>query len=174
MASWQFDLHLVPRSAGPGDRDPWRVRQPARSWRQALDALLPRAASWSEQLSIWGTDDGHRIDVWEYQRRVESIVVRIDAREPIERLAPFCQGLAELAQAQGDVVFRSRGAVVEATGAALSEAICASAAWRFVHDGEFVGGPPNADPRYGQSGTGPPDPRLSHARRGGEADAGVD
>jgi hypothetical protein len=134
MANWQFDLHLVPRAAQPGDRDPWRGRQPAGSWRLDLDALLPRASSWSRQLSIWGTDEGHRIDVWEHERRVESIVVRIDTREPIERLAPFCQGLAELAQAQGDVVFRSpAGLVVEATAAALSEAICGSAAWRFVH-----------------------------------------
>jgi hypothetical protein len=134
MANWQFDLHLVPRAVQPGDRDPWRGRQPAGSWRHDLDALLPRASSWSRQLSIWGTDEGHRIDVWEHERRVESIVVRIDAREPIERLAPFCQGLAELAQAQGDVVFTSpAGLVVEATAAALSEAICASAAWRFVH-----------------------------------------
>jgi len=146
MTYWQFDLHLVPRAAQPGDRDPWRARQPSGSWRHSLDSLLPRASSWSRQLSIWGSNEGHRIDVWEHERRVESIVVRIDAREPIERLVPFCQGLAELAQAQGDVVFTSpTGLVVEATAAALSEAIGASPAWRFVHDAEFVGEQRNGD-----------------------------
>src|SRR4030095_4904161 len=158
MASWHFNLQLVPRSTRPGDREPWLARQPAAGWRRAVEAFLARAPSSRRPLSIWGTrelsiggtDDGTRIDVWEHERRVESIVVRIDTREPVERLAPFCLDLAELAQAQGDVVFTSAGGrVVEPTAAALSKAICASSAWHFVHDEEFFGGPPNADPRYG-------------------------
>ncbi|HEU5170972.1 MAG TPA: hypothetical protein VFU46_10560 [Gemmatimonadales bacterium] len=134
MATWQLALHLVPRAVSPSDRDPWRLRQPAGTWRRALGALLPRGTSWSPQLGVWGTEAGHRIEVWEHDGRVESILVRIDAREPIERLAPFCQELAAFAQAQGDVVFISApGAVLEPTATALSEAIAASEAWRSVH-----------------------------------------
>jgi hypothetical protein len=145
MPGWQFDLHLVPRAVGDPERDPWRLRQPAADWRRALAALLPQASSWSPELGIWGTDDGHRIDVWEHDGRVESISVRIDAREPVERLAPFCQQLAAFAQAQGDVVFVApAGLVVEATAAALSQAICSSAAWRVVHDPDPGGPRPGA------------------------------
>jgi hypothetical protein len=62
MASWHFNLQLVPRSTRPGDREPWRARQPAASWRRAVDAFLPRAPSWSHQLSLWGTEKaGYRV-----------------------------------------------------------------------------------------------------------------
>jgi hypothetical protein len=135
MATWQFDLHLVPRQRPPALDEAWKTVQPTVGWAETLADRLPPTASWSTDLRVYGSEDGHRVDIWMEGPRIASIFVRIDAREPIEELAGFCAWLTSWAHSLGDTEFATAaGLIVPATASSLGEALNGSAAIRFVND----------------------------------------
>ena len=135
MATWQFDLYLVPRAVGAFREDAWSKVQPASGWDTMLQERLPRGSSWHEMLSVWGSDDSNRIDVWRERERVRSIFVRVDARKDAEEVVGFCEWLATFARACGDTHLAAiNGLVVPPSGHELGAALRGSAAWRFVDD----------------------------------------
>lgn len=76
MAIWQFHVALIPREAlNQGEPQParsfasfeemgcWQQRQPHPGFIAQADALLPRAASWSNEIVMWGQEQGDRLSV---------------------------------------------------------------------------------------------------------------
>ncbi|MCI0356394.1 MAG: hypothetical protein L0099_15355 [Acidobacteria bacterium] len=137
MATWQCDFYIIPRALAPAWEEAWVSAHPAGDWAAALDRFLPRAESWHPALQVWGTDDGHRVDAWLRQGHLASLLVRIDTRTTDANFSTFCQQMVELAHICGDTVLVSpAGLVVEAQAEDLVEAVCASAARRYVSDPE--------------------------------------
>jgi len=151
MATWQFDLYIVPRGfTGTLDTidGAWTDAQPNATWRPALDSLLPTFSSWHTDLEVWGSDVGHRVDVWTEEGRLRSILVRIDARQQAHDLAAYCRQLVAFVRTCGDAVLWSpSGFAVPPDATQLSNALQGSAAWRFVDDPDAffrriaIGGP---------------------------------
>ncbi|MDB5297890.1 MAG: hypothetical protein JWO31_3873 [Phycisphaerales bacterium] len=100
MALWQFDIEVIPAERIGGrprikpaefeTADRWSDRQPPGDYRERLAALLPRGRSWSEEMLLFGTRQGDRIDVGLEQGRVGSVRVRIDCRTASPRSSPGC------------------------------------------------------------------------------------
>lgn len=142
MAVWQCDFVLVPvralthaRSDAPaGDLlaiDWWAESQPPADLESRIGRVLPERESWTPDLRTWGVEDGTRIDVWREGDRIDSIRVRIDARQIDLQSLREIVGLAR----HSDAAFlRHDGLFVPATNEALTSAIDTSAAARFVDD----------------------------------------
>ena len=142
MSAWQCDFVLVPASAlsteplsqSPDDllaADWWATCQPPADFESRIPDALAERESWSPDLRTYGVEDGTRIDVWREANRIDSIRVRIDARQieldslrEIVRLAVYC-----------DAAFlRHDGLFIPADDQALTSAVDTSAAARFVND----------------------------------------
>ncbi len=144
MATWQFDLHLLPE-AEVGDRSQlsarefdsggwWWRHQPPEDYAAQLDRVLPETRSWLDELRVWGSEDRDRIDVLLKGDRVIDVFVRIDARaQPSE----YAAALANLAAAWSCVIrVAESGKVLPANAHAIQEALALSSAYRFVQDPE--------------------------------------
>ena len=137
MATWQFDLEMVPQglAAIPID-EPWADVEPPPDWEALVANVLPAATSWDPvHLRTWGTDDGHRLDVWVDDGRLRSILVRIDARQ--RDCDSICSRIAHLAHSLRALFRTSTGLIVEPSLTALADALEGSAAKRFVRDPEL-------------------------------------
>lgn len=145
VAVWQCDFALVPASAltharsdaPAGDLlaiDWWAESQPPADLESRVGAFLPERESWSPpDLRTWGIEDGTCIDVWREGNRVDSIRVRIDARQIDLQSLREIVGLARYCDA---AFLRHDGLFVPATDETLTSAIDTSAAARFVDDPE--------------------------------------
>jgi len=98
MAIWHFRLILVPTRAlrakfgvipiaVPQESDEdftvwWSAIQPREGFEASIDGMLPRKKSWSEEMWMWGRDDGDEAyvcyDSEGKDRTVEEIGFRID------------------------------------------------------------------------------------------------
>lgn len=142
MAAWQCDFALVPASAlmdAPSATSPddllaiewWAESEPPADFESRVASFLPEGESWSPDLRTWGVEDGTRIDVWRDANRVDSIRVRIDARQiDLQSL----REIVSLALHSNAAFLRYDGLFVPATNEALTSAIDTSAAARFVDD----------------------------------------
>jgi hypothetical protein len=96
MATWQYDLFLVPRQAvstryaGVPDRISredfdsvswWQGIPFSPAWESSF-AFLPRREVWSNSILGWGTEDGNRVDILLEDDDIAEVHVRLDAREP--------------------------------------------------------------------------------------------
>ncbi len=93
MASWQFDIDLLPRSkvlelysAMPEsielevyENTEWcdGFRLPE-DFKEVLDNCLPRNKAWLRDTLEWGTAEGHRVSIGFSRDEVEWITIRID------------------------------------------------------------------------------------------------
>jgi hypothetical protein len=148
VATWQFDLHLIPRervaeNAGPEPsflgRDVfdsvqwWEFHQPPEDFQVGLTELLTPLPSWSPSVALWGTDEGDRIDVSSRDGRVISVFVRLDAR----RLQPrILRGVVRIATEWQCVLYTESNRVVEPQIDALVREVVGSPAFRFAEDPE--------------------------------------
>lgn len=142
MATWQFDLRLVPRTsitrhglqaedrlsvALLDDVEWWEGCTLPSDYPERLAAFLPVAKPWSEGWNVFGTEDGTRVDVITAGQRVEEVRMRIDARhvdaDIIEHLVAFATGIdALLVSPEGRVfepTFDAIGVELELSPAAL-------------------------------------------------------
>ena len=147
MAIWQFDIALVPESALVADPDLfehsvtpdgidtaawWSSVSVPSDLELRLGDILPKADSWSDELSVWGAEDGHRIDVCRDVDVIESLTVRIDAREDT---SDFVKAVCAFAQSMQCRFYGfDSHADIEPTPAALLAAIQVSDATKFVRD----------------------------------------
>ncbi len=147
MAIWQFDIALVPETALAADPDLfvhsvtpegvetaawWSSISVPSDLESRLGEILPKGDSWSDELSVWGTDDGHRIDLWLIGDAIESLAVRIDAREDASDFVKAVCAFAQSMQCRF-YGYESR-AEIEPTTAALHAAIQVSDATKFARD----------------------------------------
>jgi hypothetical protein len=59
----------------------WIGQQPRDNFEKVFDAILPRAESWSKDLTLWGDTKTNDISVWRDDANVSSIDFRLDLRE---------------------------------------------------------------------------------------------
>jgi len=144
MATWQYDIHLVPRgavkAADPGSSNLYDEDLAAEEWQRygdtkellaRLAGLLPPLKSWHESISMWGAEDGNRIDVSFEGSNIDGIMVRIDVR----RISlPFIESLIEIALEGELMLVLDGGAVVAPEASILLCAVRRSNAFRFVQD----------------------------------------
>jgi hypothetical protein len=97
MATWQFDLHLVPRKTLqqcfegiPQNISPeyfdkvdwWDLHQPKQNFRNTISLFLSEYKTWNEFLLSWGSEEGNRIDIdIDVNGKIEDVFIRIDVRE---------------------------------------------------------------------------------------------
>ncbi len=101
MAVWQVPIELVPakwaedhdfqtdRLYGEDGFDTtcaWIENQPVENLDEIFSSILPKADSWSEDLTMWGDDKVHDISVWHEEGQIFSIGFRLDLRENISNL----------------------------------------------------------------------------------------
>jgi hypothetical protein len=95
MATWQFDVYLVPRSKletvlgeiperiSPAQFDSttwWDDAALPPGYTQLLSSFLSEQRSWSTELRTWGAEDGNRIDVGYTGTALSDVRVRFDLR----------------------------------------------------------------------------------------------
>src|SRR3712207_611956 len=96
MATWQFDLHLIPQKKIqdlygiiPSQidnnvdeiKESWIGYWPHKNYDNFLNSYLEEVETWSTDIRIWGEEIGNRVDIVLESSQVESIFVRIDVRE---------------------------------------------------------------------------------------------
>lgn len=101
MAVWQFTIELVPvrwAEANEYETDllygedgydtsrAWDGVQPTKDIDGMLGNIFPKKESWSEDLTIWGNEETHDINVWSENGKVFSIRFRLDLRHDITGL----------------------------------------------------------------------------------------
>ncbi len=150
MAVWQFEVALVPDGPPPGSNGshpgPESGRLFARDDSEILrkiEGILPGRDSWSEDLILWGEEDGNRIHAALEAGRVVELTARIDLRQPP---GSFPAQLVELARYCGARFATADGQPVLPDLHSLSDAVRHSDAFRFVLDPqgyfhEMVGNP---------------------------------
>ena len=144
MASWQYDLHLVPRlmlmkTFGhiPDSLEPevfdsidwWADNQPPADYQEVASSLLNESASWNINLRVWGEGDGNRLDVFSERGDVRDVFIRVDVRN----LDPaFLKQVARFADHCRCLLLTADMAVLEPTVELLRSAIKQSRAFSFV------------------------------------------
>ena len=146
MATWQFDLHLLPKErlmelVGTHPVSISRELLDETRWwdgkvdPELLDAdlasFLRKSKSWHPEIAVWGEEDGNRIDVIYENNNVVEIFVRIDLRQ-LDR--GFVIALVRLAKKYDCVFVTSTMRVLEPTLNNLIKAMEESDAHRFVDD----------------------------------------
>ncbi len=96
MAVWQVTIDFIPLQWAEKNGfnteelydedgfDPsctWVEQQPKYDFEKVFDAILPRAESWSKDLTLWGDTKTNDISVWRDDAKVSSIDFRLDLRE---------------------------------------------------------------------------------------------
>jgi hypothetical protein len=147
MATWQFDLRAIPRhdleqhlGATPThirfeelDDVITTFQFDVAAISRRLNDLLRPEETWSPDVHRFGEEEGTRVDVTMDDRRIESILMRLDAQSlnsvVVIRLAELGREL--------DLLFVSEnGEVVPPSPRRLFSALAASNAARFVADPE--------------------------------------
>jgi hypothetical protein len=149
MAIWQFRLDVAPietiRERAHGvlpqaitddmaDDSFWLAIQPPQGLEKWIDAILPRASSWSEQMEMWGDEDGDCAAVGykdEKKNSVEDISFRVDVRNISDR---FVRGVCALARACDCVFITAKKQVLQPDEPIVQEAIRNSLAKRYLED----------------------------------------
>lgn len=144
MATWQFDLHLLPAvvisdlyrgiplaipRADFDSRKWWPGTAAPTNLGAELNKLLPPLTSWNSSLEQWGDEDGNRIDVLWDNRSIVDIFIRIDSISHV-----FLVGLLEVTRTHDWLLRTQDGRVLRPFMSKLLSAIPRSDAFRFVED----------------------------------------
>jgi hypothetical protein len=84
VAVWQATFEFDTAAGFPTD------------FRARLGRIAPPLTSWSDDLEMWGTEEGDRVDVWTEGGRPVEARVRFDMRESSEA---FCLAVCRFADA---------------------------------------------------------------------------
>jgi hypothetical protein len=146
MATWQYDIHFIPRgivdeqpdlaralvASEELDTSPWWIHYDhVQGLVEALSTLLPATVSWSDSIQMWGTYDGDRIEVSWSGVRIEDVHVRFDVRQLAES---FMQGIVEVAKEFKLLILTENMHVIEPNYQGLLTSVRASSAAQFVKD----------------------------------------
>jgi hypothetical protein len=145
MAVWQFDFIVVPRGRLPARAiiegrvlfddieitDWWVGVDIPNTFENSLDSMLPRLPSSIAGVTMWGDEEGNRIDVIREGGRITEIRIRLDARHPDPTLL---EQLTLCVQSIQGVLISEEGEIVEPTPRTLLRELSNSSAHRFVID----------------------------------------
>ena len=146
MATWQFDIFLIPRASVTMDTGHLRltgleldreflinlatVDIPRESLLELIEGM-PDIKSWDKESKIWGDMEGDRVDVLMASDKIKEIFVRIDVR--IISLI-FLSKIIKIARTNSLVLLTSADQILEPSVKLLMNAIKRSGAFRFVLD----------------------------------------
>ena len=144
MATWQFDLHLIPRAKlielygevpvdlnrATLDRHEWWSGE-AYDYDEALNVFLNESTSWSEQIRNWGDEQGNCVCVILEDNEVAEIYARVDVRS-IDRA--FLENLSEFSRERDCLFLTENGKLIEPEVDLLLREIVKSNAFAFVSD----------------------------------------
>ncbi|MFN3769324.1 MAG: hypothetical protein ACK4TD_13210 [Ectopseudomonas guguanensis] len=149
MAAWQIPIEFVPAKWAEENNfevEPlygedgfdttcaWVENQPTKDLDAIFSSILPKANSWSENLSLWGNDKVHDISVWHEEGKIFSIGFRIDLRENITSVT---SALCKAATTLNCVLFiPGQKAILNPNIFELKQHILKSNAAKFVSDPE--------------------------------------
>jgi hypothetical protein len=141
MAVWQFELALQPNGTGAvpqsvGDEHPGAgpgtlFQHGDADVIRAIDGILPRRDSWSEDLMFWGEESGNRIHAVLEGGKIAEVTARIDLRQPWGTFVEQIIGIARYCDAHFRTADESD---IPAEKARVLDAIRHSEAFRFVGD----------------------------------------
>jgi hypothetical protein len=146
MATWQYDIYLVPRDAQMKvddifhrtddgceiDTSPWWSHYDKNhALAEALSRILPASRSWTPDIQTWGDDDGDRIDLMRSGDAIDEVYIRIDARHINNN---FLSQIAALAREFDLIGVTEDQCIIELTFEVLSLKLRTSPAFRFVSD----------------------------------------
>ena len=117
-----------------------------------IDGILPRRASWSDDLILWGEEDGDRLHAFLEGGRIVELTARIDLRHPH---ASFPAQLVDLARYCGAHFSTADEQRVPADLSSLADAARRSDSFRFVTDPRRFFGELAAEPRTSAIGLPP-------------------
>lgn len=171
MALWQFQIEFIPRAwleDAAGDLSPlfgeegrdmlpaWRDHQPALPVEELFSDILPPAPGRYAGEFYWGDEKRTDAHVWYGDGLVESIGVRVDARDYSARLL---EQVAELADALNcDLLIPDVRKVIAPNVFALSTALRTSRAARYVRGPRQYLDEQRQDNGPGDNGPGDDDP----------------
>jgi hypothetical protein len=145
MATWQFDLHLLPRSKIIGryacvparlsetefyTMDWWSGVILPIDYESLLGPFLPRYTSWSKDISCWGAEGSDLIEIFFDNQAPEEIFIRIDARKLDIRLLEKISDFARLCDCL--LFLDESGKLIEPDSSGLYQEIEKSSAYKFV------------------------------------------
>lgn len=148
MATWQFDLQLVPRKAverngGVGQDHLEPSAMESVSWwegttlppeaRRQVESLLPWRAPWDPEWKVFGEEDGNRIDIIEEHGCIAELRARVDARDLD---LDFIEAMIRFAEDWELVLLTTEGRIIMPNVDAFWVELMISPASRFVHDPE--------------------------------------
>ena len=122
MAAWQADFMLVPPS---GTLSP--------DYRARLGEVLPPGNSWSDDIELWGTEDGDRIEVSPATDGTVDLWARFDMRAPDSAL---CERFLSFVRLEELKMCDMAGRPVAPVLGEFVRALRRSLAFRFVTDPE--------------------------------------
>ena len=147
MAVFQFKLQLLPKAWAESNRtritgylgeegwdlsEAWRRHDHVSAVEERIDAVLPRRESYVDDLTIWGHEKHHDIQLYRSEGQIEGLQVRIDlrgrARQMIEATVLLAQDLS-----CSILVMEEAEVIAPSVEALLQHADCSSAA-KFVSD----------------------------------------
>jgi hypothetical protein len=110
----------------------WKEHQPKKDLEKIFGQILPKAKSWDEELTLWGSDKIHDIHVWHENGLVFSIGFRLDLRE---KVTSIMGALIEAAKELDCVFFApSQKTIFEPNMFAFTQCIRKSGAAKFAKD----------------------------------------
>jgi hypothetical protein len=147
MATWQFDLILVPGNAARRQLAAYSSDSRERKYdlpklwsntdvdpqpiRDAIGDSLPARKSWSENIETWGHESETRVDLIFENGKLAEVGIRLDVREPIE---PNIELVLRIARASDFLIWLDESTVILPDRVLLQNAINKSNAMRFVQN----------------------------------------
>jgi hypothetical protein len=146
MATWQFDLHLIPRSELQKvfgyvptklDRETfnavnwWQTFHLPSQYREMLSGFAQAGTSWCEEIELWGDMEGDRVEVCRDEGEIDTVYIRINAAN---LNSDFINGVSDFAQACDCLIFTEDKELIEPVPKLLGKAVLQSNAARFVAD----------------------------------------
>jgi hypothetical protein len=148
MAAWQFDVHLLPLaeiitryravpihiSKAELDRgDWWKGVSIVGGLKAELSGLLPRLATWNNQIERWGTEDGNRIEFMREDDSICDVWLRFDVRG---NSYAYLSDVVQVARRHECMLRTEDGKVFRPSVTRLLTEIHGSTAFRFVESPE--------------------------------------
>jgi len=149
VAVWQVPIEFVPAKwakendfeverlygeEGFDTTSAWLENQPTEDLESLFTSILPKANSWSEDLSLWGHTEVHDISVWYEEGKIFSIGFRLDLRENVSSIILKLCGAAKVLDC---VLFvPGQKVMIEPNSFVLQQYILKSNAAKFVSDPE--------------------------------------
>jgi hypothetical protein len=114
------------------DTEWWSQIQPSAGFEAAIDAFLPKAESWSDEMLIWGDERGDTAAVcYDSDRKVEWIGFSIDVRD---LSLAFVRRICEFAKDQDCMLLTGSNQLIAPDDQTVLAAINHSTAQRYLKD----------------------------------------